>query len=206
MPKARPNRAPDVFKKDVLDEISKRSVAGRAMNSGANRGDWLYAAAVRFFGSWGNAVDEAGIEYQSVKATGLSREELLVRIRAAAQTGPLFAREHRLLSSNARRLFKSWNAAVKAAGCSLPSNKKWSRELVVEAINDDVRHGLPVNSVAIVARNGSLYVAGRREFGSWKKALIAADPELATMIAKRAAAAQKKITKPSARRRSRPAR
>src|SRR5258708_28431980 len=88
---------PKELRKEVLQTIKRRARAGQALNSGANRGDWLYAAAVRFFGSWGNAVEAAGFRYASVKRAALDRDELLVRIRSAAAEGPLNASKHPLL-------------------------------------------------------------------------------------------------------------
>jgi hypothetical protein len=180
-----------MLRKEVLDTIKHRAASGHALNSGANRGDWLYAAAVRFFGSWGNAVEAAGIRYPSVKQAALDRDELLRRIRKAAEAGPLIRGEHRLLRSNAYRLFGSWTKAVKAAGCELPSNKEWSRERVIESIQEDIRHGLPVTSAAVIERNSPLYGAGRRSFGSWRKALKAVDPSLVKLLWKRSVTAGK---------------
>src|SRR5436853_581762 len=54
--KKKPLREPD----DVVAEIRRRRKVGHRLISGANRGNWLYAAAVRRFGSWGAAVDAAG--------------------------------------------------------------------------------------------------------------------------------------------------
>lgn len=169
-------RSPDQFKRDVLDEIRRRAHAGHPLNSGANRGDWLYAGTCRFFGSWGAAVEAASVNYESVKQADLSREELLARIRDAAEEGPLVAGDHTLLASNARRLCGSWKRAVKMAGCELP--RLWSQERVIEMIKTDIENGLPVNTLAVLARNEPLYGAGRRESGSWQKALRAVDPKL----------------------------
>jgi hypothetical protein len=175
----------ETFRKDILCEIERRSAAGLPLNSGANRGDWLYAGAVRFFGSWGNAVEATGITYSSVKQADLNRDELVTRLRAAAEAGPLVAGEHRLLASNARRLFGTWKKAVKAAGGNVPSKKTWSKERVVEEIEAEVRRGLPVTSVCIMKRNQPLYGAGRREFGTWRKALKAAGQPLPRLVRRR---------------------
>jgi hypothetical protein len=43
----------------VVKEIRARAAQGMSLASGANRGDWLYAAAVLAFGSWGKAVGVA---------------------------------------------------------------------------------------------------------------------------------------------------
>ena len=172
-------RTAEQFKRDVLDEIRRRAEAGRPLNSGANRGDWLYAGACRFFGSWGKAVDAAGIHYGSVKRAALSRRELLARIRSAAEAGPLIAGEHKLLASNALRLFGSWKKTVIAAGCTDALPKPlWNKQRVIETIRADIADGLPVNTLAVIARNQPLYGAARRAFGSWKKALRAVDSKL----------------------------
>lgn len=179
-------RSPDQFKSDVLEEIRRRGESEHPLNSGANRGDWLYAAACRFFGSWGKAVEAAGIRYPSVKRADLDRKELLSRIRNAAEAGPLLATEHKLLSSNALRLFGSWKNAVKAAGCTyaLPQ-PLWNKARVIEQIRTDLANGLPVNTLAVIARNQPLYGAARREFGSWVKAIRAVDPKLVKLRWKR---------------------
>ena len=79
---------PDEFRHQVLEEIDRRASLGHPLNSGANRGDWLYAAAVRFFGSWGAAVEAAGRSYSKVRLRDFSPEDVLNRIcdlAAAAQ-------------------------------------------------------------------------------------------------------------------------
>jgi hypothetical protein len=45
---------------------------------------------------------------------------------------------------------------------------------VLDEIRAEQASGLPINSVAIMKRNKSLYVAGRRRFGCWAAALEAA--------------------------------
>src|SRR5205807_1897285 len=110
---------------DVLDEICRRAAQGRDLNSGANRGDWLYAAAVRFFGNWRAAIEEAGFAYEAVKLRNLTAEEVLHEISAlAAAGGKLHAGQHPRLSYGALGHFGSWASAVEAAGCALPL--KWA--------------------------------------------------------------------------------
>src|SRR5256886_5939441 len=91
---------------DVLVEIHRRAALGRDLNSGANRGDWLYAAAVRFFGNWRAAVEEAGFAYEAVKLRNLTAEEVLHEISAlAAAGGKLHAGQHPRISYAALRHF-----------------------------------------------------------------------------------------------------
>jgi hypothetical protein len=162
---------------DVIAELRSRASQGRSLASGANRGDWLYAAAIRFFHSWGAAVETAGFAYGDVKLTALSAADVLARIRRAAEAGePLRAGANTILAAGARRHFGSWSAAVEAAGCKLPSPFKWTADNVIERIRADRRRGLSITSSAVIERNQALYGAARRRFGSWAAALAAAIP------------------------------
>ena len=137
----------------------------------------MYAAAVRFFGSWGAAVEKAGFNYGEHKQGGLSADEVLERIRrlATADGEPLRAGDHPIVAAGARRHFGGWKPAFEAAGCTPPETLTWTKDAVVAAIRDDIANGLPVNSARIMRRNANLYVAGRRRFGTWAAALIAAN-------------------------------
>ena len=161
----------------ALVEIRRRAAAGKSLSSGANRGDWLYAAAVRFFGSWGGAIAQAGFNYGHEKQAALTADEVLDRIRrlAAAEGKKLRAGDHPIVAAGARRHFGGWKPAFEAAGCAPPENLTWTKDAVIAAIRDDVANGLPVNSARIMRRNANLYVAGRRRFGTWAAALIAAN-------------------------------
>jgi len=160
---------------DVLSEIRRRAAAGHPLNSGANRGDWLYAGAVSFFGSWGKAVEAAGFRYDRVMLRGLSREEVLRRLRALVRTGePVLTIEHPQLRQAAGNYFGSWKEALAAAGADPKNGRKWTKATVAAAIRRDLEQGLPVNSLAVVRRNEGLYAAGRRRFGSWAAAVEAA--------------------------------
>src|SRR5262245_8673164 len=106
----------------VLDALRRRSDAGRRLSSGDNRGDWLYAAACRFFGSWKAAVESAGFYYLDMRRINLTAEDVLYDIcRIAAKSESLRSSRHTSLAEGARRHFGSWKAAVEAGGCTLPS-------------------------------------------------------------------------------------
>jgi hypothetical protein len=72
----------------VLKELQRRFNQGRPLNSGANRGDWLYAAAVACFGSWGKAVKAAGFDYRTIKLRPLGKKEFLALLREQVVSGP----------------------------------------------------------------------------------------------------------------------
>jgi hypothetical protein len=162
---------------DVLREIRKRARRGQSLASGANRGDWLYAAALRFFGNWGAAVEAAGFNYGDAREKGLGRDDVLGRIRAMATRGKLLGGPGvpSVLRYASIRLFGSWANAVRAVGLEPAARaRKWTPETVVARIRKGVQRGQPMNSVAVIRREQSLYGAGRNVFGSWAAALAAA--------------------------------
>jgi hypothetical protein len=163
----------------VLAELRQRAAAGRSLASGANHGDWLYAAAVRFFGCWGAAVEAAGFHYGDFREADLSADDALRRIRRAAEAGlPLRSGNFPLEASAARRHFGSWEAAVEAAGCALPSRCKWTADDVLARIREDLTRGLSLGTMAVLARDPHLYSAARRRFGNWAAALAVAAPSV----------------------------
>lgn len=175
----------------VIAELKRRAEQGHPLNSGANRGDWLYSAAVLVFGSWSRAVEAAGFAYQEIKSRPFTKREVIAKLKALADSGdPILAKDHEYkLGSAARRHFGSWKEATVAAG-GLAGPFKWTPQLVTDAIRGDIEAGEPVNSVAMVRRNLNLYQAGRRRFGTWAAALEAAtgrpDPVVAQIRAETA--------------------
>ena len=160
----------------VLKEIRARAVQGRSLASGANRGDWLYAAAVLAFGSWGEAIKAAGYNYDEVRERNQSPEWVLREIKALIKAGdPLIATKNVSLWTKATRHFGSWDQAVEAAGYSLAELRaEMARQQVVNQIRADVEAGLAVTTMAVLERNRHLYSRGRRAFGNWRAALAAA--------------------------------
>lgn len=159
----------------VLKELQRRFNQGRPLNSGANRGDWLYAAAVGCFGSWGKAVKAAGFDYRTIKLRPIGKKEFLALLREQVVSGaPMLARAQDAgVAAAAKRLFGSWKAAVQAAG-GMSGPTRWTPAAVIAGIRAEIAQGLPVNSAQIMDRNQNLYAAGRRRFGTWDAALKAA--------------------------------
>lgn len=168
----------------VVHELRRRAAQGHPLNSGANRGDWLYAAALLAFGSWSKAIEAAGFSYEDVKIRPFTKQEVIEKLTALAESGePILEKDHEFkLGSAARRHFGSWKEATVAAG-GVAGPTKWTPQRVIDAIRADIEAGEPVNSVAMVRRNLNLYQAGRRRFGTWASALEAAtgrpDPVIA---------------------------
>jgi len=121
------------------------------------------------------AVAKAGFDYGASKTAALTADEVLGRIRRlASDGGTLRAGDHPIVASGARRHFGGWTAAFEAAGCERPEGHTWTKAAVVAAVRADLAAGLPVNAGAVVRRNGKLYGAGRRRFGTWEATLAAA--------------------------------
>lgn len=89
----------------------------------------LYGAAVRYFGSWKKAVEQAGFDYRGAlvrRSPGYWSEELVTNeIKKLPQKKSSFVRQnHRALYSAAIRLFASWKQAVESAGFSYEDVRK----------------------------------------------------------------------------------
>lgn len=169
----------------VIVEIRERAARGHPLNSGANRGDWLYAAALLAFGSWKNAVAAAGFSYDDIKIRPFTKAEVIATLKPLVATGaPILRAQHegRLVAA-AHRHFGGWDAAVKAAGGE-SGPRKWTRQRVLDRIREDRARGLKVNAVAVHKRDVNLYQAGRRRFGTWAAALEAATGETDPIVAR----------------------
>jgi hypothetical protein len=167
--------------KKVVAELRRRAKDRHPLNSGANRGDWLYAAALRAYGSWGAAVQAAGFDYDSIRQRGpMTADDVLAGIQRSARAGErLLARQHGQLAEWAKQHFGSWAAAVRKAGHEPASNVKWTAERFADVIRGEVRGGRPVTSLAVIDRLGEgFYKAGCRLHGSWQGALQAAGVEV----------------------------
>ena len=161
--------------KVVVKELRRRASEKRSLRSGDNRGDWLYASAVKYFGSWKAAVEGAGFDYDQIVYRPLTADGVIAEIRALAKAGiPLRASDHRRLANSSRHHFGSWKKAVDAAGCRTYDNRKWTPEKIIEIIRRDRNGGLSLGGGAANKRNPNLYAAARRRFGSWTAAVAAA--------------------------------
>ena len=85
-------------------------------------------------------------------------------------------------AASSANYFKSWRAAVKAAGINydriLDKGKKSRKEKLTlwdaKRVLAEIKKSSPQTLLKIYRTNLALYSAGRREFGSWERALKAA--------------------------------
>jgi hypothetical protein len=132
--------------------------------------------ARRHFGSWNQAIIAAGLTpYPSSR---WSKQRILHAVRTLERQGPwedgTNVPDKRLLSA-ARRHFGTLRNALLAAGVLAPHEtlrrrRKWTRRVVLNAIQDLRIRGLPLRADS----DPRLASAARKQFGSWSKALAAA--------------------------------
>lgn len=133
--------------------------------------------AWKYFGSWAEAVNAAGLEDRIPVRTPpkrLSRTEVLTIIQERYASGislPDLANQELGLMSSARRHFGQWRRAVEAAGLE-PIRRIWSRERIIDEIKQRHADGRSLRSAD--RSNIPLVGAAGRHFGSWTAALQAA--------------------------------
>jgi len=158
-------------KQDVIAEIQRRADVGHPLNSGANRGDWLYAQAVKQFGAWGEAVEAAGFSYADIKTRPMTRQEVIAELEELGKSGePVRSAEHRKLHHAARGHFGTWRGALLAAGIDPDMGRRWTRASVLRSLRAEVEAGRPMGANAMRRRDENLYMAARRSFGTWAAA------------------------------------
>jgi hypothetical protein len=158
----------------VLEAIRARHQQGLSLAFKADRA--LSAAAKHRFGSWSKALATAGRPVRHYRRW--SQERVLEQLRCLHQQGA-FAESTRLRDSGLVRAaslrFGGWRRALRLAGILAPDEnwrhkRSWTRQRVIEAIQDLHVRGIPLNS----KKNKILAAAARRRFGSWHAARAAA--------------------------------
>jgi hypothetical protein len=165
-----------------------------AIKCGVHREDRLYRAARQKFGSWKAAIEGAGLAYEDVACHTIKytdREAVLDGVRKRHKQG-LTMNPSRLqqgpdrapgLHEAGRRFFGSWKAAVEAAGIDYhklvrPQIRYPTPEAVVKAIRRRRREKLPLRAVDLCkgeTPDRTLYNSGLRMYGTWRRALAAAN-------------------------------
>lgn len=153
----------------------------------------LYSSSLRYFGSWKNAVEAAGLQYEKVyRKAGRgswrwNRAIVIATIQQLHQAGdPLNAvhvqRHHHSLYPAAVKYCGGWGRAVSAAGIEYARVRKcrpcrsWSKAEVIRVIRSRRRRKLSLSTKAVSREDYGLLRAARRKFGKngWRKALRAA--------------------------------
>lgn len=124
----------------------------------------LTNAAVRYFGSWDQALAGAGIDTGSPSPAAL---HVIQEIRSRYQQGLSLARaDCRSLADSAAVQIGSWEQALDLAGAR-SYRKPWSRAEILNTIRDRHRLGIPLTT----RFDQRLAHAARRLLGGWNQAL-----------------------------------
>ncbi len=104
----------------------------------------IYAAAERLFGSWGEAIEAAGLDYSKIKKyQSWSKERVIKEIEQAKAAGtPLsskYIQEHnKPLYMAAIKRFKSWNNALRKAKIN-PKKVRLRRSMTADEVKKKIQ-------------------------------------------------------------------
>lgn len=173
----------------ITVDISVLYAAGERINSNhiqKNR-PYLYAAAVKYFGGWKQAVEAAGFNYFLIlvrKQRSWSQKKVVAAIRKRFRqklpiNGFAVSKDDKGVYLAAKRYFgqRGYDKALRVAGFDprgLDPKLIWPEKRVVREILKLHRRGVPLNQFWLQKHYGKLLAAGRNRFGNWKYAIQAA--------------------------------
>lgn len=157
------------------------SLLSPALVAGSQRNISLYKNALRIFGTWTNALSRAGIKVRGARTPNSgrykTREAVIAKLQKYHKRGHTLTAASLLtgphpdpsLVHSARRLFKSWKAAITMAGTLHCRRKYPDRSAIVKALRH--RHAARLSLSARQLQTGKsqdrlLYSSLLREFGS----------------------------------------
>jgi len=175
-------------RQSIIDEIRRLHKAKEDINYAAVEANHLslIRAASWHFGKWRRAVEEAGIDYESLsRYRRWSKERIIARIQELYAQGQdlswrsISQQVDPALAASALRPngFGSWPEAIEAAGLDIDEvarYKYWNKERVLKAIKERHQAGVNLSSRNAQKNDQSLFCAARRRYGTWDNALEAA--------------------------------
>ncbi len=146
----------------------------------------LYEIACEEFGAWETALEYAGVDARLASNPSLpwNRQSVIKQLRRLCRSGyDLNAhinrtRDRRLYDAT-RHYFGSWRAGLAAAGINLAHvNKRGLRQLSAEAmilwLQERHQRGQSLVWTEVAMENRDQALSIKRQFGSWRKALVEA--------------------------------
>jgi hypothetical protein len=179
------NRNRSWTQESVLEEIKAWQVAGKPLYSHHMRQNFqeLLAAGIRYYGSWRQAVEAAGIPYDEVrKYRAWSKDRIVQTVQKLHAEGADLSFRGMMLSKYAPMVyaairpnhFGSWKNALTAAGLAAEEiyrYKSWEDENILEEIQKLNNQGVDLSSKKMDETANSLIATARRRFGSWGEAV-----------------------------------
>lgn len=175
-------------KDEIAMEIRSLYLDGKELNyTSVERNHLaLLRAACRYFGSWKDAIEYAGLDYDRIrKYKAWTNEKILARIQelhrkevdlswrnVSTNVDPALA-----AAAVRPQRFGSWRAALEAAGLNydeIRRYREWDESQVVNELLGLHEAGEPLNSRDVQETTPPLFHAARRRFEHWDNALEAA--------------------------------
>ena len=183
-------------KETIAAEIQKLSKDGVILNYAkiAEEHVALLRAATRYFGSWRDAVDYAGIQYDGVrKYRTWSKDKIVERIQELHKQGVDLSWRHvstqvdpqLAAAATKRQHFGSWRGAIEAAGLQYSDVRRyrqWDEATIIALLKDLHAQGKDLNAKSVEEIDITLITAARRRFDSWDKALTAAGLDASKIV------------------------
>jgi hypothetical protein len=154
-------------------------------NAMCRRNQALLSAAAYHFGSYAQAIRQAGLDYSEIsRRPRWSRKRIILLLKSARRKGrdlswSAVIRRRDELSRAAwvavgSSYFGSWVRALHAAGIDpdeYARRTKWDRESIAYELRELLAAGEPVNSFAVQKNYPALHAAALRHFSSFDAAL-----------------------------------
>ncbi len=163
----------------ILKAVSERLSKGKPLHAAVLRRDdlQLYAAGIRYFGSWRNTLEAVGLDYRQISKVRAWDKEGISKIlfQWCAQHGPLNPSALNKTDSNLyqaiRKYFQSVEQCARSLGLPYAAQRrKWTRQKVADELRAwHCRHG-PLSEKMLYDHETALYMATRRYFGSLRAA------------------------------------
>jgi hypothetical protein len=175
-------------KDEIGLEILRLYASGQPLNYGEVQKNnlRLLRAATRYFGSWKNALEYAGLDYNRIRRYRVwTRDRITEQIQKYHREGRDLSWRHvstqldPALAAAAIRpnRFGSWQAALEAAGLDyeeIRRNRSWDEDQVVDELRRMHSSGESLRVSDVAEQAPALVAAARRRFDGWYEAVIAA--------------------------------
>jgi hypothetical protein len=175
-------------KDEIALEILRLFAAREELNYGSVQQKHLklLRAATRYFGSWKDAIEFAGLNYDEIRRYRVwTEDKILATIRKYEREGKDLSWRHVStvldppLAAAAIRSgrFGSWHKALEEAGLDYDTIRKhryWDDEIVVNELRELAEQGQSLRVSDVTEMKPALVAAARRRFDGWYEAVEAA--------------------------------
>lgn len=162
----------------VHHEIKKFYDKGEELRPKNVKGKYggLYYAAIKYCGSWKNAVNEAGLNYENLIGEPWTAESVLEEIKNLFHKGEDLSTKNvrnkwKSLHNAAYRHFGSWQKACDVLGIQVKAKIRWNKEKVLEEIKKFHEKGESLHSRNTQRKYNALLKAAERYYDSWESAV-----------------------------------